>query len=107
MMEAILKFWLSPCSFALGGPKDFKIEGAAIIVLPTLVFLAVLFCGALTWVYRDAKRRNKNGFAVLAFVILFHWPLGWAGSFIAWLWLRPSLPAGRLEPVAPLLPPLP
>lgn len=75
---------MSPASFDLRG---FKLEGPAILVLPLLLAIVVACIGSLVWLCRDARRRNKNAFVALLFVLLAGWPL----SFVWWLWLRPLL----------------
>lgn len=74
----------SPASFDLHG---FKLEGPAILVVALLLAIIAVCVGSLVWVSRDARKRNKNVFAALLFILLAGWPL----SFAWWLWLRPSI----------------
>ena len=80
----IIEYLFSPSSFDLHG---FKVEGPSILVIPSLIALIFVFVASLVWLYKDAVKRNKNGFIALLFILL----AGWPGAFIVWFWLRPPL----------------
>ena len=81
----MINFLFSPASFS--GPGGFHIEGPAVFVVYIELAFIFFFIGSLVWVYRDAKKRNKNGLIALLFILL----TGWPASFLWWFWLRPPL----------------
>jgi len=74
---------LSPASIDLG---FFKAEGPAIVVIPALFLVLLGFVFSLVWLYRDAKKREKNGFLAILFLIT-----AWPASLLWWIWLRPPV----------------
>ena len=76
-------FLLSPMNLKSG---DFAISGPIIFVLPTLLLLIVLSMWSFIWLFRDARKRGKNGALAIVFILITGWPL----SFIWWFWLRPA-----------------
>jgi len=87
MMENIFRFLTSPASFT--APGGFKIEGPVIWAIPTVMALLFGAIASLIWLFRDATKRDKNGFVALVFVLA----TGWPASFIWWFWLRPPVQA--------------
>jgi hypothetical protein len=83
-LVSFAKAMLSPASFKNG---DFKIEGPAILVLPTVILIIALSIWSFIWLYLDAKRRNKSGILAITFILITGWPF----SFLWWFWLRPQL----------------
>jgi hypothetical protein len=81
----IIKGLMSNAS--IHGPGGFKIEGPVIFVIPAIIAVLFFIFASLVWVYRDAGKRDRNGFVALIFILL----TGWPGSFLWWFWLRPPL----------------
>ena len=64
-------------------PSIMPIEGS----LVSVVGIVCLLIASLFWLYKDASKRNLNGWlAVLLFVVT-----GWPVSLVLWIWLRPSI----------------
>ena len=85
MLEKLRYIFLSHSSF--NGPGGFHIDGPVIFVLPATLALVFILIASIIWTYKDAKKRDKNGFIALLFIFL----TGWPASFIWWFWLRPPL----------------
>jgi hypothetical protein len=82
----MLKFLFSPAGY--GKPGDgLYLQGPALFVFPTLIAVTILFIASLVWLCQDARKRNRNAFIALLFILL----TGWPASFIWWFWLRPPL----------------
>ena len=73
----------APASFDLG---FYKAQGPAIIVIPILALVLIVFFYSLLWIYRDAVKPEKNGILAVLF-LLSAWPL----SLLWWFWLRPAI----------------
>jgi len=86
MIGDIIRFLFSPAGFS-SGPNGFQINGPFIVVVPLEIAFIFFFIASLIWVCRDARKRNKNAFVALIFILL----TGWPASFIWWFWLRPPL----------------
>jgi hypothetical protein len=98
MIINLLNYLLSPANFELHG---FKVEGPVILLVPALIVIICCFVASLVWLYKDAKRRSKNGIVAILFILLTGWPV----SFLWWLWLRPPLDREKGRTVRPNEPP--
>jgi hypothetical protein len=68
------------------------ITGCPSFVYTALVVLWILFIGNAIWIYRDAKRHQKNPWIAIVFL-----GCGWPFSNIWWLWLRPPTPKSHKD----------
>ncbi len=57
-----------------------------LIAFGALVYLG-LYIGSLLWLYEDARRRGSAGWALVALIGLFFWPVG----LFIWLLVRPPI----------------
>lgn len=60
-----------------------------LIILPLIFTILGLLIWSLVWVYGDAKRRGKPGWAVVLLVLFLEWPI----SLLVWLVFRPEVKA--------------
>lgn len=91
MLDNLFHILASPAKINLAG---WKMEGPAIIVIPSLVAIIALALWSIAWIYKDAVRREKNGVVAVCFILLCGWPL----SFLWWLWLRPPVAGEEIDP---------
>jgi len=63
-------------------------ENAILILLAIPFFLVILglLIWSLVWVYGDAEKRGKPGWAVALMVFLLNWPI----SLLVWVVFRPE-----------------
>ena len=99
MILNALKFLAQPITI---WGNSFHYQGSLIFGVALVALIIAGFVYSLVWVYRDARRRGKNGIIVIALILL----TGWPGSFLWWLWLRPPLLREETRPLRPL-PPFP
>jgi hypothetical protein len=85
IIEFLNKYVLSPASFT--APGGFHVEGPVVFVVFGVIAAAILSVWSFLWIYRDASKRDKNGFLAVLFILMTGWPV----SFIYWLWLRPPI----------------
>lgn len=78
MLESLLQ----PSSFDL---RFIQFEGPVILLFPAIFAALAALVIPLFWAYWDAVKRAKNGFALLALLLITGYPI----SFIWWFWLRP------------------
>lgn len=57
-----------------------------IFLIPISIVLLVLLIWSLVWVYGDAEKRGKPGWAVALMVFLLNWPI----SLLVWVVFRPE-----------------
>ncbi len=60
-----------------------------LIILPLIFTILGLLIWSLVWVYGDANRRGKPGWAVVLLVLFLEWPI----SLLVWLVFRPEVKA--------------
>jgi hypothetical protein len=60
-----------------------------LFIIPLVLVLLGLLIWSLIWVYGDAKKRGKPGWAVVLLVLLLEWPI----SLLLWIVFRPDLKA--------------
>jgi len=60
-----------------------------LFIIPLFLVLLGLLIWSLIWVYGDAKKRGKPGWAVVLLVLLLEWPI----SLLLWIVFRPDLKA--------------
>jgi hypothetical protein len=60
-----------------------------LIILPLIFTILGLLIWSLVWVYGDANRRGKPGWAVVLLVLFLDWPI----SLLVWLVFRPEVKA--------------
>ena len=82
-LSDVVLFLISPASVEFG---EFIVKGPAIFVVPTAITIIGLSIWSFIWLFRDARKRQKNGFLAIVFILMTGWPL----SFIWWMWLRPD-----------------
>jgi hypothetical protein len=58
-----------------------------LFIIPLFLVVLGLLIWSLIWVYGDAIKRGKPGWAVVLLVLLLEWPI----SLLLWIVFRPEL----------------
>lgn len=63
-----------------------------LLAIPFFLVILGLLVWSLIWVYNDAIKRGKPGWAVVLLVLLLEWPI----SLLLWLVFRPEIKTQQL-----------
>ena len=69
--------------FSIG---NLEITGPLWMMFPVVLIALLGLIYSIYWIYNDARKRKKNNFLAILFLLFTGWPI----SILWWLWLRPK-----------------